>query len=116
MDPVIDVPAVLERVEDDRELLAELARLFLEELPERLSSIADALEARDANGLQAVAHALKGSAGNLSATGVFEVAKELEHSGRTADWGHAATAYAALKRELERLTPALSDLMSPPKH
>ncbi len=114
MDPVIDFPAVLERVEDDRELLGELARLFLEELPERLSLIADALEARDAKGLHEVAHALKGSAGNLAAMAVFEAAKQLEHSGQTADWGQAATAYAALRRELERLTPALTELISPP--
>ncbi len=113
MDPVIDFPAVLERVEDDRELLGELARLFLEELPERLSLIADRLASRDAKGLQAVAHALKGSAGNLAAIAVYEAAKQLEHSGRTADWGMAAAAYALLKQEVERLTPALAALISP---
>lgn len=114
MDPVIDFPAVLERVEDDRDLLGELARLFLEELPERLSAIDEALDTHDAKGLEKVAHALKGSAGNLAAMTVFEAAKQLEHIGRTGDWSRGTEAFTALKQELERLTPILADLVPPP--
>ncbi len=116
MDAVIDFPAVLERVEGNRELLAELARLFLEELPGRLSAIEEALEARDAKRLESVAHALKGAVGNFAATAAFEAAKRLEQIGRAANWSQASTGYVALRRELARLSPVLDELVSPPAH
>jgi len=109
--PVIDLAAVLKRVEDDRELLRELVKLFLRDTPPLVREIHDAVDSRDAEGLRCSAHALKGSAGNLAALAVFEAAKELEHTAPTGDWAHAEEACAALESELKRLAPVLAELM-----
>jgi HPt (histidine-containing phosphotransfer) domain-containing protein len=50
-------------------------------LPARLSAIQDAVTGRNADALRAAAHALKGSAANLSAGGLFEAASVLERLG-----------------------------------
>ena len=112
MEPVIDLPIVLERVEDDRELLRELVGLFLDDAPLRVRAIHDAVDSRDADGLRRSAHALKGSAGNLAALAVFEAAKDLERTAPTGDWTHAEEACAVLESELQRLTPVLAELMA----
>jgi HPt (histidine-containing phosphotransfer) domain-containing protein len=112
MEPVIDLPVVLERVEDDRELLRELVGLFLDDAPPRLTAIHDAVDSRDAKALQQNAHALKGSAGNLAAQVVFETARELEQIARTGDWTRAEETCAVLESELDRLTAALTELVA----
>ena len=113
MEAVIDLPNVLERVEDDRDLLRELVELFLEEAPLRLATIRDAVTSRNGKMLQEAAHALKGSAGNLAAGAVYEAAKQLEYFGRDGEWSRSEAAYATLQRELARLTAALVALASP---
>jgi HPt (histidine-containing phosphotransfer) domain-containing protein len=112
MKSVIDLPAVLKHVEDDRELLRDLVRLFLDDTPPRVRAIRDAVDSRDAERLRRSAHALKGSAGNLAALAVFEAAQELERTTLTGDWAHAEEACAALESELARLTPVLAQLLA----
>jgi len=111
MEPVIDLPVVLERVEDDSELLRELVRLFVDNAPLRLAAIRDAVNCRDAKALQQSAHALKGSAGSLAALGVFAAARELEQIGSRGEWTHAEDAYATLEAELGRLTAVVVKLL-----
>ncbi|MFI5395867.1 MAG: Hpt domain-containing protein [Candidatus Binatia bacterium] len=113
MEPTINLPDILERLEDDHELLQELAQLFLQDLPLRLVEIRDAVASRNARALQQSAHALKGSAGNLAAGAVFEVSKRLEQMGREGDLTHSDEAYALLQIEVARLTVALQTLAAP---
>src|SRR6185295_15325873 len=62
----IDVPAqVLARVGGDRELLAEISRLFVDDAPRHLERIRHALDARDGDALLRAAHGLKGAAANF---------------------------------------------------
>jgi len=112
MEPVIDLPVVLRRLEDDSELLRELVQLFLDDAGPRLTAIHDAVNSRDAKALQQSAHALKGSAGNLAALGVFAAARELEQIGRSGEWTHAEESYTALQSELERLTAVVVKLLA----
>jgi two-component system, sensor histidine kinase and response regulator len=78
---VFDGEALLARVGGDRELMADIVRLFLEDYPDRLASIAAAIHASDANALRAAAHGLKGAAGNLGAVAVYEATSALEQIG-----------------------------------
>lgn len=116
MEPAIDLPGALERLDDDRELLQELAQLFLQDLPLRLVDIRNAVASHNAKALQQSAHTLKGSAGNLAAVAVFEVARHLEQMGRDGDLTHIDEAYAVLKTEVERLTAELETLAAPPSN
>jgi CheY-like chemotaxis protein len=73
-----DEDALRHRLSGDDELMTDVIRLFLEDLPVRLAAIHAAVTARDAVALRAEAHALKGAAGNLSAGGLFEASSVLE--------------------------------------
>jgi len=74
---------VLARVGGDRELLAEISRLFVDDAPRHLEKIRQAIEARDGESLRRAAHGLKGAAANFDAEGVVAAARTLEEIGRT---------------------------------
>ncbi len=100
----------LARVDGDKELLGEMAALFLEEYPRFLAQIQDAISKKDPSSLSYAAHTLKGSVGNFAAGEVFEAAFTLERLGRQGDLTQAAEAYELLETALAQLTPALSKL------
>jgi CheY-like chemotaxis protein/HPt (histidine-containing phosphotransfer) domain-containing protein len=104
-----DVEEMSQRLGDDEELIADVIRLFLEDCPVRLGSIRSAVEARDVERLRAAAHALKGSASNLSARGVVAAARALEAVDGTTDAQSMDACFAALVSEAERLAAVLRD-------
>jgi HPt (histidine-containing phosphotransfer) domain-containing protein len=73
--------ALLSRVDGDEEIFGELCDIFLDDAPKRLAAIRMALEARDAQGVRAAAHAFKGAAGVFDATGIVDAARRLEQMG-----------------------------------
>jgi HPt (histidine-containing phosphotransfer) domain-containing protein len=106
---VFNLADALERVEGDRELLAEMIGLFLEEYPDLVAELRSALTVHDATLLHHTAHTLKGSVGNFSAHRAFAAALTLEKLGRSGDLAAAPAAFAALERELEYLHPVLAN-------
>ena len=90
-----DEEALRNRLSGDDDLMTEVIRLFLEDLPVRLAAISDAVIAKDAEVLRAEAHALKGAAASLSAVGLFEAAHVLE---RVAAESHMEAAEAAWRQ------------------
>src|SRR5207302_8358020 len=77
---------VLARVGGDAQLLAEISRLFVDDVPMHLERIRAALDARDPEAVRRAAHALKGAAANFDATAVVGAARQLEEIGRTNDF------------------------------
>jgi CheY-like chemotaxis protein len=73
-----DEDALRRRLSGDDQLMTELIRVFLTDLPVRLAAIESAMARRDAEALRAAAHALKGAAASLSADRLFEAARLLE--------------------------------------
>lgn len=61
------------------ELLGELVEMFLADVPTRVTGLRAALEKGDGLQARAVAHALKGSAGQLGALRLASVAETIEH-------------------------------------
>jgi signal transduction histidine kinase/CheY-like chemotaxis protein/HPt (histidine-containing phosphotransfer) domain-containing protein len=109
--PLPTLPAeVLARVGGDRALLAEISRLFVDDAPEHLKKIREAIEARDAESLRRAAHGLKGAAANFDAEGVVSAARSLEEIGRTGDFdGHDAV-WQALQVETDQLIRILRSI------
>jgi len=104
---------VLARVGGDRELLAEISKLFVEDAPRHLVRIRAALDARDGDALRRAAHGLKGAAANFDAEGVVSASRTLEEIGRTQpfDPNHVAdSAWRTLSHEIERLISLLKTL------
>ncbi len=107
---LIDAAAIMRRVEGDRELLWETVELFLEECPKRLSDLRAAAGEGNSKAFEFAAHALKGSAQNLSAHRATAAASSLEALGRSGNLAGAEEALAELEREIEALKPALCSL------
>ena len=105
-----DRPAALARVGDDLELLQEIARLFLDDTPNMMSHIEQAIAARDADALGRSAHTLKGCVSNFGAAEVYEAALNLEKLGRNGDLDNARDGLDRLRRSLENLRPELEQL------
>jgi len=58
---------------------------FLEEATPILEKLRIAIQNREYEVIQHAAHSLKGSAGNLRFTELYEMAKEMEHAGANAE-------------------------------
>ena len=92
--------ALLDHFGGDRQLLSELARIFLDDCPTRLSAIQAGVEGRDAAALLEAAHALRGSVANFGATRAVEAALKLELMGKAGDLTGAPAALADLQQAM----------------
>ena len=105
-----DLSEALRRVDGDRELLGELAGIFLDSCPTYLANIQQALQQGDAQALAFAAHALKGSVGNFVKTGPFETARTLESLGRQDTMAGTSALFQKLENEIADLQPVLASL------
>ena len=106
-----DLQAALDGVDGDRDLLLEMAVLFLAQCPQLLTEIKACVERADAKGLERSAHKLKGSIGNFGAERVRLAAQQLEEMGRTGSLTEARVIYATMESEVGRVQQALATLI-----
>jgi len=78
---IFDFEEVMERVQEDTELLLELFDLFFDDFKEKRKALDGYLESSDFDGITGVAHSLKGASGNISAKALREVLIQLEEEG-----------------------------------
>ncbi|MBI4962366.1 MAG: response regulator [Desulfomonile tiedjei] len=104
----LDKLVILDRVGGDTELLKEIVDLFLEDYPDLLVKIREALQTKDSQLLEKTAHALKGSVGNFGAESAVQAALNLENMGRNQDLAEAPQTLVNLEKELERLREELA--------
>jgi two-component system sensor histidine kinase/response regulator len=109
---VVDWKVALARVDGDETLLADLAKLFCEELPKMLSAVQEAVEAKDPEELKQAAHALKGPVATFAAQPAFDAAVNLERIAGSADLGSVKDAFEVLLAETEQLRVALEGLVT----
>jgi HPt (histidine-containing phosphotransfer) domain-containing protein len=75
---IIDLKDVLERVQGDKELLAELFDIYQEDFLVKRKALNDAIAAHDIVKIKEVAHSMKGSSGNISAKPLYAACLKLE--------------------------------------
>jgi len=107
----VDWPKALEIVQDDCELLAEIAQTFLEEVPKLLQQLQVAFSEQDGKTFQRAAHTLKGSLRYFGASEAFNVAYELECVGREARFKDAPELLAKVEAELKHIEPDLRNFL-----
>ena len=90
-----DEEALRDRLSGDAELIADVIRAFLQDLPRQLAAIDRAADGGDLGALGVAAHALKGAAGSLAAGALCRAAERLEQA---AAGGSAPDAIAAARR------------------
>jgi len=109
---IFDLSRALEVVDGDKDLLKEIADLFLENLPDSMAQIREAITNSDSNALDKAAHSLKGSVGNFSTEHVFELAYRLELMGKEGRLAEAGAALSDLEKELKDLAAAMKKALS----
>ncbi len=90
------------------DLLSELAGLFLEDTPQRLEGLREAIENGDAPAVERTAHALKGSSANIGAVAMSELTAQLQDAGRGGVLSGAPELLERLEREFERVRAELA--------
>jgi signal transduction histidine kinase/DNA-binding NarL/FixJ family response regulator len=110
-----DEEALSQRLFGDNDLMGDVIRVFLEDLPERLAAINAAVTSRDATALRASAHALKGAAGNLSATALSEAANTLERIAAESRMQAADAAWRQMSVEAANVIDLLRHRAAPPR-
>ncbi len=108
----LNLELALERVGGDRELLQEVAGLFLADAPRMMGLIEKAIAEGDAKLLEREAHSLKGSVANFGADQVAKAALHLENLGRRGELSAAPAGFATLRDSLSELEPELARLVS----
>lgn len=81
----LNLPELLDRVENDEDLLRELLALFQEDLPGSRKALQTAIDGGDVGEIERAAHRLKGMLANLSAKQAAALAAEIESTARAAN-------------------------------
>ncbi len=100
-----------ERLGGDRELIAEVSQMLLEDAPRLADECSRALATSDTEAAARVAHTLKGAAANLCAEAVCGVADRIEQCARDGDLVGARNACPILLVEVAKLRTALQTLI-----
>lgn len=111
MEQPFDETALMVRVDDDLEFLAETVEMLDEDTPGLLDQIRAAVEAGDAAALVHPAHALKGMVQNFCASPAETAARTLEEMGRSERLDDAAAAVTRVQEETDRLRAALHEMV-----
>jgi two-component system, sensor histidine kinase and response regulator len=80
--PAVNMQELLARVENDWDLLRELAAIFRDDFPRYANNLRQAIENKDLAQAAEAAHAMKGMLFNLASSGAAEAAREIEHMAR----------------------------------
>ncbi len=84
-DEIIDMPEVLERIQDDKAFLVELLDIYQEDFLKKRAALKEAVEAKDLPKIRETAHSMKGSSGNISAKRIFASCLAMERCAKEND-------------------------------
>ena len=104
--------ALLATVGGDRDLVLELAQIFLEELDPRMAEIRNSIDDKDCERLRFSSHTLKGSASAITANRVASSAAALEKIAVSENLKAAPRILSELEMEVDQLRTRLASLTS----
>jgi two-component system, sensor histidine kinase and response regulator len=107
-----DLTELLDRVDNDRELLRDLLVIFKDDFPAHLHALREAASCVDMKAVSTVGHTLKGMLSNLAASRAAAAAAQLEHLGRAEDSAGLSQALSAFESEISELLPKLDECMA----
>lgn len=110
--PPVDRAALVGRCMDDPAFAAMVLTKFRAKVPGMFDQIAAAAAAGDAAALGQAAHALKGSAANLAADEVRDLACRLEAAGHAGSVAAAEPVVADLRVAISRLVGFIPELVA----
>ena len=96
---------------NDAGLLRELISIFLNELPDLLNRLEEAVGAGDGDEVKKVAHKVKGSVLFLNTKAPFEFASKIEQMGAAGDLEGGQEVFTELKKHFDSLTKELNEFL-----
>jgi two-component system, sensor histidine kinase and response regulator len=103
----VNLPELLGRLDDDRDLLQELIGIFKQEFPRLLQVLQEAVARGDARSVEVTSHAMRGMLSGLSVTRAAAIASRLENMAREGKMPALPAALALFEREVADLLPEL---------
>jgi HPt (histidine-containing phosphotransfer) domain-containing protein len=107
LEPAINLPDLLTRVDNDRELVHELFEMFKTEFPRLLQSLQESVRSGHMKDVETTSHTLKGMLSSLSATRAAAAAARLEQIGRDEERPRLREALTNFECEVARLLSEL---------
>ncbi|MBT3368826.1 MAG: hypothetical protein HN416_16900, partial [Nitrospina sp.] len=104
-----DFSRAMEVVDGDRELLREIAILFLDECVQKIDPIREGIRAGDAGIVEETAHSLKGAAGSIGAKRLEQRFLQLEMVGKAGMPQESEIDLAELEQEIDTFREALKE-------
>ncbi|HEY0008089.1 MAG TPA: Hpt domain-containing protein [Tepidisphaeraceae bacterium] len=109
----IDYRQLLSRCLNDRDFMKQMLEIFSDFVPQTLANLQSAVDRKDVDAVRRLAHTLKGSAANVSAEVLRQVAMNVEQQAATGDLGAVRETLpqidAALARSLADARSLLSE-------
>jgi CheY-like chemotaxis protein/HPt (histidine-containing phosphotransfer) domain-containing protein len=99
------------RMEGEPDPLKELVELFVNDTPSRIAQLQVAVKIGSAQDLEAAAHSLKGSAGNLGASTIEATCLRLMQLARANDFTASDSLVKSIETDFAKLKPLLLDEM-----
>jgi HPt (histidine-containing phosphotransfer) domain-containing protein len=93
--------------EEETDIVAELAGVFIEDARSGLQEVEEALQKGDAPAVERVAHKLKGGSGSMGAGGMIDLCAQLEDVGASGDLSRGPRLLKRIRDELGRVDRAL---------
>lgn len=109
---LIDLGELLERTENDRELMKDLLTIFKEEFPQRHQALREAIQSLNATNVALEAHALKGMLSNLAAPEASASVAEIERLGRNNETSRFLESFSRFEVIAKELSQQVEDCMA----
>jgi len=107
-----DKKAILDRIDGDVDLFRQLIALFVQEVPNQIKQIKLAIKENDPERITLYAHTIKGSAYNIRAMELKQIAFDIEQAGKSSDIHLAASKIEALEHTFDKLNAELRLVVS----
>ena len=102
---------LMERVDEDDELIREVLEIFLEDTPKTLEAIKTGIADQSPEAVAKTAHTLKGASANIAANRLRDQAYELEIKAKSGDLADAGDIFATLETEYAALKNHLNQYL-----
>jgi two-component system sensor histidine kinase/response regulator len=107
----LNIDVALEHVDGDRELLSELASVFVQDCPRLMKEADEAILQRDFSLLERAAHTLKGRLAFFGISKLRDRLAELEMMSQEQNLGQAAPMVLEIKTEMKSVLPEIELLI-----
>jgi HPt (histidine-containing phosphotransfer) domain-containing protein len=109
---IFDQIGVMQRVDNDLDLLKELVEIFFADYYNTINQIKSAIATNDGKLLQESSHFIKSALGNLGAMAAYQTAARLEQKGKTQELSEAENLLKELVGFVEQYQKEVAEFFS----